>query len=63
MIWDYYEGKTLFVTGGTGFVGTTLLYRLLSQAKPKHIYVLCRGGQESVPIILFPETNPDIDWK
>lgn len=48
MIWKYYDGKILFVTGGTGFIGTTLLYRLLSQAAPEHIYVLCRGGYESV---------------
>ncbi|KAJ5586840.1 uncharacterized protein N7459_002605 [Penicillium hispanicum] len=44
MIWDYYDGKVLFITGGTGFIGTTLLYRLLTQASPKHVYVLCRGG-------------------
>ncbi|KAJ6129958.1 hypothetical protein N7512_002738 [Penicillium capsulatum] len=46
MIWEYYDGKTVFLTGGTGFVGTTVLYRLLSQTKPQHVYVLCRGGQE-----------------
>ncbi|KAJ5763626.1 hypothetical protein N7533_002307 [Penicillium manginii] len=46
MVWDYYDGKVLFVTGGTGFIGTTLLYRLLSQAAPEHVYVLCRGGYE-----------------
>lgn len=44
MIWDYYDGKIMFVTGGTGFIGTAILYRLLTQATPEHIYVLCRGG-------------------
>lgn len=48
MIWDYYQGKVLFITGGTGFIGTTVVYRLLTQASPKHIYVLCRGGYEYV---------------
>ncbi|KAJ5678734.1 hypothetical protein N7462_006978 [Penicillium macrosclerotiorum] len=37
MIWEYYNGKILFVTGGTGFVGTTVLYRLLTQSTPKHV--------------------------
>lgn len=46
MIWDYYNGKTLFITGGTGFIGTALLCRLLSQSSPKRVYVLCRGGSE-----------------
>ncbi|KAJ5893413.1 hypothetical protein N7495_005104 [Penicillium taxi] len=44
MVWDYYNGKILFITGGTGFVGTTLIYRLLTKSTPKHIYVLSRGG-------------------
>ncbi|KAJ5964248.1 uncharacterized protein N7479_004124 [Penicillium vulpinum] len=46
MIWDYYDGKTLFITGGTGFIGTALLCRLLSQSSPKQVYVLCRGGSD-----------------
>lgn len=46
MIWDYYNGKTLFITGGTGFIGTALLCRLLSQSSPKRVYVLCQGGSE-----------------
>jgi hypothetical protein len=44
MVWDYYDGKVLFVTGGSGFIGTALLWRLLSQSSPERVYVLCRGG-------------------
>jgi thioester reductase-like protein len=44
MIWEYYDGKILFLTGGTGLIGTSILLRLLNQATPEHIYVLCRGG-------------------
>ncbi|KAJ5400805.1 hypothetical protein N7465_011294 [Penicillium sp. CMV-2018d] len=46
MIWDYYNGKTLFITGGTGFIGTALLCRILSQSSPKRVYVLCQGGSD-----------------
>ncbi|CAG8939728.1 unnamed protein product [Penicillium salamii] len=46
MVWEYYNGKTVFITGGTGFIGTVLLYRLLSQSSPERVYVLCRGGQK-----------------
>ncbi|OQE39356.1 hypothetical protein PENCOP_c007G07424 [Penicillium coprophilum] len=46
MIWDYYNGKTIFVTGGTGFIGTALLCRLLSQSSPRRVYVLSRGGSD-----------------
>lgn len=59
MIWDYYHDKTLFITGGTGFIGTTVLYRLLTQASPKHIYVLCRGGYEYVPESIRPKVKLD----
>ncbi|KAJ6037224.1 hypothetical protein N7540_001503 [Penicillium herquei] len=44
MVWDYYNDKNVFITGGTGFIGTTLLYRLLTQSSPKNVYVLSRGG-------------------
>jgi uncharacterized protein YbjT (DUF2867 family) len=44
MVWDYYDGKVLFVTGGSGFIGTALLWRLLSQSTPERVYVLSRGG-------------------
>ncbi|KAJ5246004.1 hypothetical protein N7468_000987 [Penicillium chermesinum] len=44
MVWEYYNDKVIFMTGGTGFVGTALIYRILSQSSPKHIFVLSRGG-------------------
>uniref|UniRef100_A0A1B0FI19 Fatty acyl-CoA reductase n=1 Tax=Glossina morsitans morsitans TaxID=37546 RepID=A0A1B0FI19_GLOMM len=40
---DYYNGSTIFVTGATGFVGKTLLEKLLwSFAQIKCIYILIR---------------------
>ncbi|KGO73845.1 Male sterility, NAD-binding [Penicillium italicum] len=43
-MWDYYNDKTIFITGGTGFLGTAIVYRLLTQTSVRHVYMLCRGG-------------------
>ncbi|KAK9852188.1 hypothetical protein MYU51_008525 [Penicillium brevicompactum] len=43
-MWDFYTGKNLFITGGSGFLGTALIYRLVTQAPAAHLYILCRGG-------------------
>ncbi|GAB1197162.1 hypothetical protein APSETT444_006453 [Aspergillus pseudonomiae] len=43
-MWEYYSGKVLFVTGASGFLGTALAYRIISQAPVAHLYLLCRGG-------------------
>lgn len=47
-MWDYYNDKTIFITGGTGFLGTAIVYRLLTQTSVGHVYMLCRGGIGSV---------------
>ncbi|CAI7583443.1 unnamed protein product [Penicillium bialowiezense] len=47
-MWDFYTGKNVFITGGSGFVGTALIYRLITQAPGAHLYVLCRGGLPSL---------------
>jgi FlaA1/EpsC-like NDP-sugar epimerase len=39
-------GKTIFLTGGSGFVGTALVWRLVIDSDIQHIYVLCRDGEE-----------------
>lgn len=38
-------GKTVFLTGGSGFVGTALVWRLVIDCAVDHVYVLCRGGE------------------
>ncbi|KAJ5365130.1 hypothetical protein N7517_008016 [Penicillium concentricum] len=43
-MWDYYNDKTIFITGGTGFLGTAIVYRLLTQTSVCRVYMLCRGG-------------------
>ncbi|KAJ5132362.1 hypothetical protein N7448_006520 [Penicillium atrosanguineum] len=43
-MWEFYDDKTILITGGSGFVGTAIVHRLLSQTSAKHVYVLCRGG-------------------
>ncbi|RAH72157.1 male sterility domain-containing protein [Aspergillus aculeatinus CBS 121060] len=60
-MWSAYDKKVLLVTGGTGFLGTTLLYRSLTEASPAQVYVLCRGGRkralerwlEHLPMTIF----------
>ncbi|KAJ5328828.1 hypothetical protein N7452_009218 [Penicillium brevicompactum] len=47
-MWNYYNDKTVFITGGTGFLGTALAYRLLTQTSVRHIYLLCRGDLQKV---------------
>ncbi|KAL3254519.1 hypothetical protein ABHI18_008899 [Aspergillus niger] len=42
---DYYQGKTIFITGGSGFLGTALVHRIATSVEFKHIYLLQRGGQ------------------
>ncbi|KAJ5751905.1 hypothetical protein N7520_008822 [Penicillium odoratum] len=36
-MWDFYNDKVIFLTGGTGFVGTAILYRLFTQASPRRV--------------------------
>ncbi|PWY88366.1 male sterility domain-containing protein [Aspergillus heteromorphus CBS 117.55] len=45
-MWEYFSDKTILITGGTGFLGTALVCRLVSQTRPKQIYLLCRGGKD-----------------
>ena len=39
---DFYEGKTIFLTGGTGFLGKLLLAKILRSTNVKEIILLCR---------------------
>ncbi|KAJ5628804.1 hypothetical protein N7490_011032 [Penicillium lividum] len=45
-MWDFYNDKVIFLTGGTGFVGTAILYRLFTQASPRRVFSLSRGGYQ-----------------
>ncbi|KAJ5746902.1 uncharacterized protein N7511_008598 [Penicillium nucicola] len=51
-MWDYFDGKSILVTGGSRFLGTAVVHRLLSRSSTCHVYLLCRGGEEYV------ETSP-----
>lgn len=41
-IQEFYAGKSVLITGGTGFIGRFLVYRLLSTCNVSKIYVLVR---------------------
>ena len=30
-MWEYYSGKVVLLTGGSGFLGTTIAYRIIQQ--------------------------------
>ena len=40
---DFYDGKVIFITGVTGFIGKFLLEKLLRSCNPSKIYVLIRA--------------------
>lgn len=47
---DWYEGRSVFVTGGTGFMGKVLVEKLLrSCPKLANIYILVRIKNGALP--------------
>lgn len=53
---EWYEGKTLLVTGGTGFMGKVLLEKLLRCCpNVKKIYILCRAKKGFSPAARITE--------
>ena len=49
MISDSLAGKTFFVTGATGFLGTALAERILNAIDDTHLVLLIRPGRRSTP--------------
>lgn len=45
---DYYSGKTILITGGTGSWGQELTFQLLTRHKPKEIRIYSRGEHRQV---------------
>ncbi|XP_017888842.1 putative fatty acyl-CoA reductase CG8306 [Ceratina calcarata] len=61
---NFYNGKTVFITGGTGFVGTTLIEKLLRTVPDiKKIYLLLRPkkGKEIQDRLVELQKNPVFD--
>jgi fatty acyl-CoA reductase len=42
-IFEFYENKSVFITGGTGFIGKVLIEKLLRSTNVATIYVLIRA--------------------
>lgn len=40
---EFYTDKTIFLTGGTGFIGQIIIEKLLRCCDVKEIYLLIRG--------------------
>lgn len=41
---NYFEGKNIFVTGATGFIGKVITEKLLRSCDVNNIYILMRAG-------------------
>lgn len=47
---DFYKGKTIFITGASGFMGKVLVEKLLySFPDLKHVYILIRPKRGKSP--------------
>lgn len=47
---EWYDGRSVFITGGSGFMGKVLVEKLLySCSKIKCIYILLRGKRGRTP--------------
>ncbi|RAH45133.1 uncharacterized protein BO95DRAFT_453598 [Aspergillus brunneoviolaceus CBS 621.78] len=67
-MWSAYDKKVLLVTGGTGFLGTTLLYRLLTEASPAQVYGLFLRAANPIAVLDGDITQPrmglsESEWK
>lgn len=47
---EMFEGKTVFITGGTGFVGRPLIEKLLRSTNVKTLYLLIRPKKGKLPL-------------
>lgn len=46
---EFYSGKSVFITGGTGFLGLALIEKLLRSTEVKTIYLLVRSKKGKTP--------------
>jgi len=46
---DFYRGKTILLTGTTGFVGKVILEKILRSTDCKRIYVMMRPKKTVTP--------------
>ncbi|KAL1979491.1 hypothetical protein VTN96DRAFT_5701 [Rasamsonia emersonii] len=48
-MWEKYSGKHILITGGSGFLGTALVHRIITKAPTVgRIYIICRNGRLSL---------------
>lgn len=46
---DYFRDQSIFLTGGTGFLGLALIVKTLTTTQCRHLWLLVRGGEQYVP--------------
>lgn len=53
---QYFNGRTVFVTGGTGFMGKVLVWKLLKSCPGvKNIYVLIRSKRGKSAMLRYQD--------